>query len=112
MGKDKIKAKDVAPCFAGKDLNELNLVRCPSCGGVHMRQAGNVLTYRKYDYQSKRHMGEVDTTSHLVFICIGCGKPWVSVNDDLFDASEEIDVEKFDKVNKALEQDTGTNPHC
>ena len=110
--KKKMNKKDVAPCFVGKDINELNMVRCPDCGNIHFRHAGNVLTHREFDYPSKRHEGEVDTNSHMVYVCIGCGKPWAKVLDDLFDASKEIDVKKYDKVNKALQDETKTDANC
>ena len=71
-----------AKYIADKDLNELNLVRCPKCEGIHFRHAGNVLIHRQYDFTNKRHMDQVDINSY------------------------------FDAVNKALQADTKTDPHC
>jgi len=111
-GKSKKTGTEIAPCIASKDINELNLMRCPECKSIHFRHAGNVLTFRQYDYHSKKHQGEVDTAEHFVYVCIGCGKPWIKVGDEMFDATEEIDVVKFDKMNAALEKDTKTSAHC
>jgi len=110
MGKEK--REKVVPYLAEKDLVELNLVRCPNCKGAHFRHTGNMLIYRNYDYQGKRHSGEVDISSYLVYTCVGCGSPWVEINDQLFDASEEVNITQYDKVNAALKADTKTDPHC
>ena len=96
-----------AKYIADKDLNELNLVRCPKCEGIHFRHAGNVLIHQQYDVTNKRHIN-----SYFVYICIKCGTPWAKIGDEMFEASEHIDVKKFDAVNKALQADTKTDPHC
>lgn len=115
MGK---KEKNLPPPYlATKDINELDIVRCPKCKGAHFRHTGDVMTYRTYLRDDKRSVGnvsngDVDLNSYLVYVCIRCGIPWIRINDQLFDASEEIDVVKYDKVNKVLQEETKTDPHC
>lgn len=104
------------PYIGDKDLNELATIHCGKCDGLHFRHAGNVLTYRKYQRHDKKKVGgdpeEIDTWSNLVYICIGCGHPWVMVSGEMYDGSEYIDVKKFDKVNRALQDETKTDAHC
>ena len=106
------------PYLADKDINELDTVKCPKCNSIHFRHTGNVMTNRLYPRRDKRNVGnipnggDVEITSHNVMVCVGCGTPWVQVDEQLFDASEEIDVKKFDKVSKALQDETHTDPHC
>lgn len=99
-----------------KELNELALVKCPKCKGVHFRHAGNVLTYRMYVRHDQKKVDgdreEIETQGNYVYVCIDCGNPWVMLSGELFDGTEFIDVKRFDKVSKALQEETHTDPHC
>lgn len=111
------KKEDQAPYIATKELGELDMVKCPKCKSIHFRHAGNVMIHRTYVRNDKQTVGDtpngdIDLNSYLVYICIRCANPWVQVGDQLFDAIEHIDVAKFDRVNKALQADTHTDPHC
>jgi len=102
--------------LSDKELGAHDLVMCGNCKGIHFRHAGNVLTYRTYGRHDKKVVDnrseEIEIESHLVYICIDCGNPWVNISGQLVDGVELIDVEKFDAMNQALKDDTKTDPHC
>ena len=106
---------ETSKVFDSRDLNEMPLIKCRKCDSIHFRHAGNVLTARLFQRFDKKNLdGEsnLDIGSYLVYICIGCGNPWVMIHDSIFDATEYIDVQKWDAVNKALQLETKTDPHC
>lgn len=105
--------------FGKKELAEFDLIKCPGskCGSIHFRHAGNVLATRNYERVDKIVEDPEDevnqqSQSFLVYVCIGCGKPYVKIYDKLYDATEYIDMKRFDAVNTALKEDTKTDPHC
>lgn len=98
--------------FSKKELGELNLIKCPSCEGVHFRHAGDIMVARPYKRHDGKEAPNEDVLECRVRVCVGCGKPYAVVYDTIFDASEYVNVEKWDKVNKFIEGLTGTDAHC
>lgn len=81
-----------------------------SCGHGHFRHAG----YLESLVPFMRSGGEkrVILDSNAVKICVKCKKAYVWINEQMYDVSDRIDVEAWEKTEKEAHKTTGPGGQC
>lgn len=80
------------------------------CGGVHFRHAGyvhNMLPFMRSNQEKK-----VELVNYQVMVCVKCRSSYIWAYDQLYDISEKIDLEAWEKVEKELHKATGPGGQC
>ena len=86
------------------------MITCPKCGGIHFRHAGYVETVLPYIEQG----GEprVVNESHPVKICVKCKTSVVAIGKNMYDITEKIDLEAWQKTEIEAHKATGHGGQC
>lgn len=90
--------------------DELFLFRCPGCGGVHMRHAGHVSIMLPYVKGNREK--NIANDEMRVQICVKCKKSYVWYDHQMYDISELIDVQAWEKAEEELHAATGPGGNC
>lgn len=80
------------------------------CGGVHFRHAGyihNMLPFMRANQEKK-----VELQSYQVMVCVKCRSSYAWVYDQLYDISQHIDLEAWEKLEKEAHKATGPGGQC
>lgn len=101
---DKVKPKKI------KDISELFLFACPECENPHFRHAGYLETLLPYIRSDKEK--KVDKYDQQVMVCTKCKACYVWVNEQMYDVTEIIDLEAWEKTEKDLHKATGPGGQC
>lgn len=89
---------------------ELFLFSCPECSGVHFRHAGYfemMMPFMRAD-KSKN----VATESYQVKVCVACRKAYVWAGEQMYDVTDLIDLEAWEKFEKVAQKATGPGGQC
>jgi hypothetical protein len=84
--------------------------KCSECSGSHFRHAGYVEILLPF----LRAGGEkrVGLDSLPVKICVSCKHSYVWINEQMYDVSDQIDVEAWEKTERELQKMTGPGGNC
>jgi hypothetical protein len=96
----------VTPKAIGKDVF---VFRC-GCGHAHFRHAGylEVLYPLMRPGQKKR----VEVGSHQVRLCVKCRHAYIWIDEQMYDVSDQIDVEAWRKSEVLAQHATGEGGQC
>lgn len=86
------------------------MVKCPKCGGMHFRHAGYVETVCPFIEQGGE--SRVINDSHAVKVCVKCKTTLVAIGKHMYDISDKIDLEAWNKAEKELHAATGPGGQC
>lgn len=92
------------------DPKELFFFKCSNCKGIHFRHAGYVeivMPYIRGD-QEKR----VTADSYDVKVCVKCKHSFVWYGDQMYDISDLIDLEAWEKTEEECHKATGPGGNC
>ena len=93
------------------DPKELYLWKCPlPCGNMHFRHAGYVEMMMPIQLGDKEK--KVAKDSLAVHVCTKCRKAFVWYNSQMYDVTDQIDMEAWEKAEVALHAATGPGGQC
>ena len=92
------------------DPKSMFMVQCPKCEGVHFRHAGYVQMAMPYITASKEK--KVAQDSHQVMVCVKCREAYVWYDSQLYNITDLIDLEAWEKAEKELYDCTGPGGEC
>jgi len=100
-------AERVTPKKPGEDVF---FFKCAKCGGSHFRHAGYVETMVPFirSGNDKR----VSVESHAVKLCVKCKSAFIWLNEQMFDVTEQVDLEAWEKTEKEAHKATGPGGQC
>ncbi len=101
-------AEKVAPIKVA-NADELFLFKC-ECGHVHFRHAGYVEVLMPYMRGDKSK--NVANDSVQVMICTKCKNAYAWLNDQMYNVTELIDMEAWEKTEKEAYATTGPGGQC
>ena len=88
---------------------DLFMVQC-ECGGVHFRHAGYIEMAMPYILADKTK--KVTKDSYQVQVCVKCRKSYVWYDSQLYDVSDLVDLNAWEKAEKELHKATGPGGQC
>jgi hypothetical protein len=91
------------------DVNELQLLKCPSCGNMHFRHAGYMLASMPY---VDKQEAKIAVDNVQVMLCIKCKHSYIHRDGKLQDVTEHIDVKGWEKTEKEAHKQTGPGGQC
>lgn len=85
------------------------LFKC-SCGGEHFRHAGYISTLVPF----LRSGGEkrIGLDDYQTKVCVKCRKCYAWINEQMYDVTEHIDLEAWQKAEVELNKATGPGGEC
>ena len=88
----------------------LFLFKCRKCEGVHFRHAGYVTLMLPF----LRAGGEkrVGCDDVRVMVCVKCKSAWAWITDQMYDLTDKIDLEAWEKTEKEAHKATGPGGQC
>jgi hypothetical protein len=89
--------------------NDLFLFKC-ECGGMHFRHAGYVEMMMPYIKANKEK--NVTTDSYPVKVCVKCRKSYVWADSQMYEVTDQIDLEAWEKFEKEAHKATGAGGNC
>ncbi len=92
-----------------KSVDELFLFKC-ECENIHMRHSGYVEMLMPYIQADKEK--KVTKDSHQVMICTNCKKCYIWYSAQMYDITNFIDLEAWDKTEKDMYRATGPGGDC
>jgi hypothetical protein len=100
--REKITPKEI-------DDKKVFLYRC-KCGGQHFRHAGYVKVMMPFiETGGEKRM----TNEHVqVMVCVACRSSCIWVNGQMYDVSDRVDLEAWEKAEKELHKATGPGGEC
>src|SRR5690242_4641271 len=86
------------------------LFKCTKCEGAHFRHAGYVEVMIPF----MRAGGEkrVGMESVAVKVCVACLSCFAWINEQMYDVSDQIDIEAWIKAEQELHRATGPGGNC
>ena len=84
--------------------------KCPSCGGTHFRHAGYMESMVPFMRAGLKKRIGVDSLH--VKVCVKCRKAFVWLNEQMYDVTDQIDLEAWEKAERELHKATGPGGDC
>jgi len=86
------------------------LFKCKNCGKTHFRHAGYVMTMLPF----MRSGGEkrVNLEEMRVMVCVSCKNCFVWINEQMYDITDQIDLQAWEKTEKEAHKATGPGGEC
>lgn len=94
-----------------EDPDELRLMICPNCGGVHFRHAGYLEPQTIYANPDKNEL-KVIPDSAPVKLCVKCKHAYINVQSKVWDVTKFIDLEAWIRTEKEAHETTGPGGNC
>lgn len=91
--------------------DELRLMICPNCGGVHFRHAGYLKPQTVYVNPDKVDI-KVISESTPVELCVACKHAFINVQSKVWDVTKFIDLDAWIKTEKEAHEVTGPGGQC
>lgn len=81
-----------------------------TCGHKHFRHAG----YMQVMAPFMRPGGEkrMAMESQQVMVCVSCKKSFVWINEQMYDVTDQVDLEAWEKLEKEAQKATGPGGEC
>lgn len=80
------------------------------CGGVHYRHAGYIQTMIPFMRSGgERRIGIEDKR---LWVCVKCRACYVWINEQMYDVTDKVDLEAWEKMEKKLHKATGPGGQC
>lgn len=91
------------------DAGGIHFYKC-TCGGQHFRHAGYMQTMAPF----MRPGGEkrIDIMDRHVMVCVKCRKAFLWINEQMYDVTERIDLEAWEKFEREAHRATGPGGDC
>ena len=86
------------------------LFECPSCDGKHFRHAGYLIVLLPFLRSGNEKRMQAD--NEQVMICVKCRKAYIWEAEQMYDVSEHVDVEAWEKAERELQKATGPGGQC
>ncbi len=99
----------VTPKEPGKDIFFYECQK-EGCGGVHFRHAGYVEIM--VPFMRPGNEKRIGMSSEQVKICVKCKSAFVWVNEQVYDVTDKIDLEAWEKTEIELQKATGPGGEC
>ncbi len=93
-----------------KPGKEIFMFECTNCGGVHLRHAGYVKSLVPFIRPGDEK--RVDAMDKHVMVCVKCRSCFVWINEQVYDVTDQIDLEAWEKAEAELHQATGPGGQC
>jgi hypothetical protein len=92
-----------------KPGNTLFFFKC-SCGHTHFRHAGYMklmLPYLKHDGDKR-----VSVDAYQVMVCVKCKRCHVWANEQMYDVTDQVDLQAWEKTEREAHRATGPGGDC
>jgi len=87
------------------------ILKCPECDGIHFRHAGYIETV--LPHVEAGGGARIINQSHQVKVCVKCKHSYVAIGEEhMYDITNEIDLEAWEKTEKELQKATGPGGEC
>lgn len=83
---------------------------CPNCGSIHLRHAGYVKTLAPFIRPGDEK--QVDAQNAYVMVCVKCRFCYAWINEQVYDITDKIDLEAWEKMEAELHKATGPGGEC
>ena len=94
-----------------KPLDEtIFFFKCEECGGAHFRHAGYLEVMMPFLRPGSEKRMSVE--GYPVKICVACKSSYVWINEQMYDVSDQVDVEAWEKTERELQAMTGPGGQC
>lgn len=92
------------------DEAKIFLHKCGNCSGVHFRHAGYVEVLVPFirSGDEKRMLMQ----SEPVKVCVNCKHSFVWINEQVYDVSDKIDLQAWDRTEREAQRATGPGGQC
>lgn len=95
-----------------KDTEELFLLKCPNCQGVHFRHAGYMVPLLPYGDPRKPGEVQISAEQKPVNLCIKCKTAILYHDTKVHDVSKFVDLKAWEKTEKQAHKETGPGGQC
>jgi hypothetical protein len=104
------EADGFAECVTPKETPESVFFFKCICGAIHYRHAGYVKTMSPF----MRSGGEkkISINDQQVMVCVKCRKSYAWINEQMYDISDKIDVQAWEKAEREMQAATGPGGEC
>ena len=87
------------------------IIKCPECNGIHFRHAGYIETATPFIEAGGQ--SRIINESHQVKVCVKCRHAYAAIGSEhMYDVTDSIDVEAWEKAEKELQKATGPGGEC
>jgi len=93
-----------------KPIDEKVFIFSCVCGKSHFRHAGYIKTL--LPYLKPGGAKSMVTENQSVMVCVACRKSYVWFDEQMYDVSDKIDLEAWEKAEKELHRATGPGGQC
>ena len=93
-----------------KSPNDLHIFKCAKCGKAHFRHAGYIQTM--LPFMRAGNEKRISLEREQVMVCISCKKCYIWVNEQMYDVTDMIDLQAWDKSEKEMHKATGPGGQC
>lgn len=93
-----------------KLTDDMFFFKCSSCGNMHFRHAGYfelLLPFMRAGNEKRMMMD-----AHQVMICVTCKNAYVWLNEQMYDVTDDIDLEAWEKTEREAQKATGPGGQC
>jgi hypothetical protein len=84
--------------------------KCEGCGGIHFRHAGyiqSLVPFMRAGGEKKLSLENLN-----VMVCVGCRHCYVWLNEQMYDVTDRIDLDAWQKLEKDAHRATGPGGQC
>ena len=82
----------------------------PECGGIHYRHAGYVQVLLPYIEPPKEK--KMIRENHNVMVCVKCKHSYIWVSSQMYDVTNRIDLNAWEKLESQMYKATGPGGDC
>lgn len=86
------------------------LFECPGCKNVHFRHAGYVQVLAPFIRPGNER--RVDKNSVQAMVCTQCKKVYIWVSEQMYDVTDRVDVNAWERTEKEMQRATGPGGDC
>jgi len=90
--------------------DDIFFFKCKKCGGSHFRHAGYMESMAPFIRPGNEK--RVSVVSEPVKICVKCKSAFVWINEQMYDVTDQIDLEAWEKTEQEAHKATGPGGQC
>ena len=93
-----------------KPDENLFLYECKNCGGIHFRHAGYVPVMVPFIEGGGEKRMVLDESR--VMVCVACKHSWIWVGKQMYEVTDRIDLQAWERTEKEAHAATGPGGNC
>ena len=97
-------------CTPKKPDEGLFFFKCAGCGGIHYRHAGYVEVF--IPFLKAGGAKEMVKDQRHVMVCVGCRRSYVWAGEQMYEVTDRIDLNAWEKSEVELHKATGPGGDC